>query len=215
VPDCCAPGDFDLIFNARQAESDARAYKKNGLDDEARRIADAVQSRVSGGATILEVGGGIGAIPLELLRGGASHATNVELSPGYEPAASTLIADAGLTGRVDRRIADFVADAAGIPGADAVILQRVVCCYPDADALVSAAARHADRVLVLTFPIDRWWAFAVRACINVWPRIRRSKFRFFVHRTADVVAAAERQGLRLVDRRAGLIWQMLVLARPT
>ena len=54
--------------------------------------------------------------------------------------------------------ADFVAEARHIPPADAVILQRVICCYPHATALVEAAAEHARRVLVLTFPIDRWWA---------------------------------------------------------
>ena len=34
---------------------------------------------------------------------------------------------------------------------------RVVCCYPDYDALVGAAAERTERTLVLTFPRDAWW----------------------------------------------------------
>ena len=210
---CCAPGDLDDIFSPSQAASDARAYRRSGLDGEARRIAEAVRRVAGEGYTMLEIGGGIGAIQLALLREGATSATNVELSRSYEALARELIAEAGLDGRVDRRVADFVADASSIAPADAVILQRVVCCYPNAVGLVEAAARHARRVLVLTFPIDRWWIRLLLPLGNAWLRVRRSKFRSFVHATRTVVDAAEQQGLRLDIRRRGFLWQMLVFTR--
>ena len=94
-----------------------------------------------------------------------------------------------------------------------MILQRVVCCYPDVDALVAAAAEHARDVLVVTLPVERWWMRAARAAINLWPRISGSRFRFFVHRTRSVIGAAERRGLRLARRRVGPLWQMLVFTR--
>jgi len=210
---CCAPGDLDDIFSPSQAASDARAYRRNGLDGEARRIAGAIRRLGGDGYTMLEIGGGIGAIQLALLGERATSATNVELSRSYEPVARELIAEAGLEGRVDRRVADFVADAASIGPADAVILQRVVCCYPSAVTLVEAAARHARRVLVLTFPVDRWWIRRLLPLENLWLRIRRSKFRSFVHATSAIVDAAQRQGLRLDERRRGFFWQMLVFTR--
>ena len=210
---CCDPGDLDDLFTPAQAESDARSYRANGLDAEARAIVEAIRGLGVTGLTVLEVGGGIGAIQLELLRSGASHTTNVELSRSYESSASELIAAAGLAGRIDRRVGDFVAQADAIPPADAVILQRVVCCYPDAEALVGAAARHARRALVLTFPIDRWWGRTLVVLFNAWPRLRGWKFRFYLHRTSIVIATAEVEGLRLAERRRGLFWQRLVLTR--
>ena len=210
---CCAPGDLDDLFTPAQAAADARSYRKKGLNAEARAIADAIRSIGVSDLTVLEVGGGIGAIQLELLRSGASHATNVELSRSYEAVSSELIAAAGYEGRVDRRIADFVTDADAIPAADAVILQRVVCCYPDVNALVAAAARHARRALVLTFPVDRWWGRGAVALVNAWPRLRGWRFRFYLHRTSTVIAAAEAEGMRLVERRKGMFWQMLILTR--
>ena len=211
---CCSPGDLDDVFSPDQARSDARAYRRDGLDDEAARIADAVRRSVDPGYTLLEIGGGVGAIQLELLKSGASSAVNVELSRSYEPVARELIAETGVDGRVDRRVGDFLAEPGAIDAADAVILQRVICCYPDATALVEAAAEHARRVMVLTFPVDRWWARAILV-ENLWMRLRRSRFRSFIHRTDTVVAAASRRGLSLAERHRGFIWQMLVLRRTS
>jgi spermidine synthase len=43
------------------------------------------------GMAVLEVGGGVGATLIELVRAGAERAVNVELSPAYEPLAAELV----------------------------------------------------------------------------------------------------------------------------
>jgi hypothetical protein len=58
-----------------------------------------------------------------------------------------------------------------------------------------------------------WFVRAAIALANVWPRMRAWKFRAYVHPTREVVDAAVRRGMRLAERRTGLIWQMLVLTR--
>jgi len=126
VPPCCRPGDFDDVFDEARAADDARTYGRRGLDREARAIVRTLREGGVTGWSVLEVGGGVGAIQLELLRAGAARATNVELSPGYENAARELLARRGLEGRVDRRIGDFVAEAPTLGTADAVVLHRVV-----------------------------------------------------------------------------------------
>ncbi|TMB63001.1 MAG: class I SAM-dependent methyltransferase [Chloroflexi bacterium] len=176
-------------------------------------MADAVRHRTKEGFTVLEIGGGIGALQIELLRDGASSATNVELSRSYEDVARELLVEAGVAERVERRVGDVLADPSSVAPADAVILQRVVCCYPHAEGLVRLAAQRARRVLVLTFPVDRWWTRAAIGLANVWPRLRGWKFRAYVHPTHVVVTAAAGEGLALAERRVGLVWQMLVLAR--
>jgi magnesium-protoporphyrin O-methyltransferase len=60
------------------------------------------ESRVLG-ATVLEIGGGVGQIQLELLGRGAAAAINLELSPAYDTEAARLLAEAGLADRVQRR----------------------------------------------------------------------------------------------------------------
>jgi hypothetical protein len=83
------------------------------------------------GATVLEVGGGVGALQLELLRRGASRATNVELVDYYDADAFDLAREAGLADRVLRRRLDLAADPDTVDPHDIVVLHRVVCCYPD------------------------------------------------------------------------------------
>ena len=78
-------------------------------------------------------------------------------------------------------------------------MNRVVCCYPDADALVSAAADHARRFLVMTLPVDRWWIRWGIAAGNFWCAVRGNTFRGYVHATRAVLATASAAAC---DRRA-------------
>jgi 2-polyprenyl-3-methyl-5-hydroxy-6-metoxy-1,4-benzoquinol methylase len=213
VSSCCRPDEYDKVFDEKHARSKAREYARKGLDGDARRIVDFVRGRMSPGYTVLEIGGGIGAIHLELLRDGAARVLNVELATQYETVASELVRERAVSDRVERRLGDFVREASSIPAADVVVMNRVVCCYPDADALVGAAAEHARRYLVMTFPVDRWWIRWGIAAGNAWCALRGNSFRGYVHATRVVLAAAQRHGLRLVEQRRGLIWQLIALER--
>ena len=210
---CCRPGDYDKLFDEKNARAKAREYARKGLNDDALRIVDFVRGRLSPGYSVLEVGGGVGAIQLELLRDGAAKAINIELATQYEIVAAELIRERGLGERVERRLGDFVREGGTIAGADVVVMQRVVCCYPDADALVGAGADHARRLLLLTFPVERWWIRVGLAAENALFRLRGSTFRSFVHSTAAVLAVAQRHGMRVADHHRGLIWQVVAFER--
>ena len=210
---CCKPDDYDKIFDEKKARSKASDYARKGLSGHAPRIAQFVRAKNPPGYTLLEIGGGIGDLQLELLKAGAARVTNVELATQYESVASGLIRDRGLEGRVQRRLGDFVREADTIPGADVVVMNRVVCCYPDADALVGAAADHARRFLVMTFPVDRWWTRLGLALGNICFAIRSDGFRAYVHSTSAVLATAQRHGLRPVEHSRGFIWQLIALER--
>jgi predicted lipoprotein with Yx(FWY)xxD motif len=133
-------------------EEEAARYRKRGLDKTARAIVEMLEQSGVAGATVLEIGGGAGEIQLELLRRGAASVINLELSPAYEPEAAALIAEAGFTGRVQRRLVDIATDPAAVPSCDITVLHRVVCCYPDYAKLLGAAADHARRHLVFSHP---------------------------------------------------------------
>lgn len=92
----------DEFFSERVARRDAARYSRTGIDANARRVVDFVRGPGIEGRTVLEVGGGVGSIQLELLQAGAARAENVELSPAYEPYANELLEAAGLEGRVER-----------------------------------------------------------------------------------------------------------------
>ncbi|HET7571666.1 MAG TPA: hypothetical protein VFJ77_03245 [Gaiellaceae bacterium] len=212
-PCCTPPKEYRRFFNRRVAGNDARRYRARGLPRTARELAGLAGDVHD--ATVLDVGGGIGALGLELLERGAARATTVELSAGYEEAAAELLAEHPLAGRAERRVGDFVAESGLVEPHDVVLLHRVVCCYPDADALVGAAAGHARRRLLLTYPRERALCRIALRAVNLWLRLRSCGFRTYVHPVSAIAAAAEREGLRLDGRTsAGLFWENAAFSRP-
>ncbi len=127
-------------------------YRRRGLDANGRRIVGFVARRGVEGATVLDVGGGNGALGLELLKAGAERAITVELSSSYDTTATELAREAGFEDRIERRIIDFAEAAEELPEGDVVVMHRVVCCYPEGESLVAAAAGRARRILAFSLP---------------------------------------------------------------
>jgi len=210
---CCDRGGYDAVFDAKTARANARRYRRKGLDATARRMVDYLRGRGLAGRTLLEVGGGVGALQLELLRAGADRAVNAELSAGYEDAARELLDEAGLASRVERRLLDFAREAHTLAPADVVVMHRVVCCYPDMDALVAAAAQQTRRLLALSFPRDAWYLRLGIRAHNLWQRLRRRSFRAYLHPPDAILASAHTHGLDPVFGYRGRVWHAVVLER--
>jgi hypothetical protein len=165
------------------------------------------------GATVLEVGGGVGEIQIELLKRGAARSVNLELSPAYEREAERLLGEAGVAGRVERRLHDIAVDPDAVAPADVVVLHRVVCCYPDYERLLGAAAAHARRLLVFSYPRCNAVSRLFIVAQNVWFRIRRKEFRTFAHPPSAMLAVLGDRGLHATFAHSGLVWHVTGLAR--
>jgi magnesium-protoporphyrin O-methyltransferase len=162
---------------------------------------------------VLEIGGGVGEISLELLRRGATSATVVELSPAYEQQAAALVAEAGLSGRVRRRLADIAADPTAVVPADVVVLHRVVCCYPDHPKLLAAAADRTRVRLAFSFPPRTVVSRAVVATQNGLLRAGGREFRTFAHPPEAMLDVLDGRGLTPVLAHRGAIWQVATATR--
>lgn len=210
---CCPPKGYTRLFSKRAARRDAKRYRRNGLDGTAQEMVGFLTERGIEGASVLEIGGGVGAIQLELLRVGATEATNLELSPEYEETARELLRERAVEARVERRLGDVVADPDLAGPADAVVMHRVVCCYPDYDALVGAASERARRYLVMSFPRPRLLIRLGMGAVNFGARLLRWEYRTWVHPPPALVVSAERRGLTLASESQGRIWQVAALER--
>jgi len=213
VSECCSPKGYRWVFSERSARAEAKRYRRKGLDSTSRRIVDFLVAQGVEDRTVLEVGGGIGAIQIELLKAGASRATSVELTPTYEEEARGLLEEAGLADRVDRKLMDFAQDAGQVAPADVVIMNRVICCYPDMPRLAGAAAGHARQVLVMSYPRYTWWTRIGLGTSNVMLRLLRREFHIFVHRPDRIIATSRAQGLEPVLDQSGVLWTVAGLRR--
>ena len=210
---CCPSRDYQRFFNQRFARRLATRYRKRGLDPTAQTMVQFLRQLGLEGASVLEIGGGVGEIEIELLQAGAARAQNLELSPAYEQQARTLAAQAGVQGRFDWRLHDLAEHPGAVAPADLVVLHRVVCCYPDYARLPAAAADHARRALVFSYPRRNAVSRAFLGVFNLVMRLTRSRFRSFAHPPGAMLTVLEDHGLRRTFQRHSLIWQVAGLER--
>jgi hypothetical protein len=213
VAGCCNARGCDRLFNEKFARRMAKRYRKRGLDKTARRMVAFLESRGVEGATVLEVGGGVGEIQIELLERGAARAVNLELSSGYDEEAERLLQEHGLADRAERRLHDIAAEPESVGAADVVVLHRVVCCYPDYERLLGAVAEHARRAVVFSYPPRNILSRAWVAGANLGLRMMRREYRTFAHPPRAMLAVLERRGLRKTFAGHTLVWRVAGLER--
>ena len=211
---CCNPRGCEDFFGRRFAKRVAARYRKRGLDKTASRIVAFLEREGVERASVLEIGGGVGEIQLELLKRGAASSVNLELSPAYDAEARALLREAGLDERsVERRLHDIAEAPEGVEEADIVVLNRVVCCYPDYERLLGAAASRARRALVFSHPPRNVVSRAFVAMQNVGLKLTRKQFRTFAHPPAAMLDVCRAHGLQPTYAHAGAVWQVEGLSR--
>ena len=170
----------------------------------------------SAGSSVLDIGGGIGLIDRELLRAGAGHAVLVDGSAAYLDVARQEARRENVLDRIEFVEGDFVARATAIDPADIVTLDRVICCYPDADALVGLSSMRARTAYGLVLPRDRPLVRLAIRLLNVGFRLRRKAYRAYAHPNARIDELAAATGLHPASERGTFFWRVVVYdRRPT
>ena len=175
-------------YDAKLAAADLARYRKNGPRPWARTLIEAIKAEGVEGATLLDIGGGIGVIQHELLDSGAARSTSVEASSAYLSAARSESDRRGFADRVTYRHGDFVDLARSIQPADVVTLERVLNVYPDWERLASLSAERAQRLYGIVIPRNTRFVRLVIAGINLAQRLRRKQ----VHAAIVPIEALER-----------------------
>jgi magnesium-protoporphyrin O-methyltransferase len=197
-------------FGEREARAQLRRYRRRGPPGTTLELIEVLVGMGVEGSTVLDIGGGVGAVQHGLLAAGASRARSVDASRAYHEIALQEAARRGLTARIESSHGDFVALAESIPPAEVVTLDRVICCYHDMRALVTASAARTRRLYGMVYPRDVWWLRPAVGLGNLILRLQRSSFRIFLHPTRQVEALLAAQGLRPAFRRFHGMWQVAV-----
>lgn len=199
-------------FDRRTAENDLRRYRRAGPGRSTRVLLEGLLALKVEGQTLLDIGGGVGAIQHALLEAGAASATSVDASSAYLAAADEEASRRGLADRIRAIHGDFVALAPTIAPADIVTLDRVICCYHDMHGLIEASARRAQRGMGIVYPRPAWWLRPAFAAGNLWLRLRRSPFRVFLHAESEIESAIRRHGLEPKLKRNVGVWRVSIFA---
>jgi SAM-dependent methyltransferase len=217
-PECACPVDSRIArhFDAKVAERLARGQDPV-LVPVSECLRDALLSVGPAGRTLLELGCGRGGLLLALTQAGAASATGVDLSAASIDAALDRFEQAQLSDRV--RLS--VGDAARVPleSQDWVILDRVMCCYPDIERLLANTLPAAKRLYAFTVPSSRGWRGVIarveERLENVWNSLRGKPCPGYVHDLDLIERRLASAGFQLRHRDHQRLWHVAIYERST
>lgn len=207
--DCCR--GYENLFDASYAQKDLDDYRKHGPAKPTRILIEAIISQADvHGVTLLDIGGGVGAIQHELLKKGAQSAVDVDASSSLIAAAKSEAERHGHADRVTYQHGDFVELAGGVEPADIVTLDRVICCYPDMPKLVGLSADRARKWYGLVFPRDTWWMKLGAWVMELFDKLQRDPVPFRIHSSDAVDEQLRRRGFERRFYRRTFLWQIVL-----
>ena len=210
---CCQCQGIEDLFNEKTVSKELAHYQVKGPDKTTRMMLAALKAEGVQGATLLDIGGGVGGIQHELIEAGVQTATDVDASQAYLQAARKEAHRRGIADKIQFLHGNFVNLAEQILPADIVTLDRVICCYPDMEKMVDLSAARANKLYGLVYPRDTWWVKIGMGILNTFFRLKKSPFRTFTHSSQRVEALVSRHGLKRKFYRRTLVWQVVVYAR--
>ncbi len=191
--DCCAP--------RREASKRPGVKLARLLEKELR--AAGVQGR-----SVLEVGCGRGELSIELLAAGASRVTGMDLSPDNIEVARRISLEDGLSDRVAFLVGN--AAEADLTAHDVMVHHRVICCYPDPHGFLRNTIAAGRIVQAFSMPRSAgFMGIVVRVTLffeNLVHRLKKRRFRAYVHDERVVDAALRAAGFHLHGRSNRLGW---------
>ena len=211
---CCGFGSSaDEHFNTAKVAKELSKYRRKGPGPTTRRLRDGVVFAGLQQGTVLDIGGGLGILSLELLDAGFSQATVVDASSAYLAAASGEATRRGHATSTEFVHGDFVVMASRLTRASVVALDRVVCCYPSYEPLLKQALERATTGFAMSYPRDRWFVRTGIWLENAMRRRKGNPFRTFVHPPAEMMRIIREAGFTLASRNRTPAWSADVFVK--
>ena len=211
--ECC----FD-----QYAEGWARKVRRRGIAARVSRpLIEAVETRGVRGRTVLDLGCGVGDVVLDLVDRGAERGRGYDLSPRSIETARALAVERGQADRASFEVGD--ASRVDLPPSDVVVLNRVICCYPDVETLLERSLGAATSVYAFSVPRSKGIVGALARLQvrmdNWWSRRRPDRygsFQAFVHDVDAIDARVRSAGFaRVHAEHRWFAWLLAVYERPT
>lgn len=204
---CCTPGEDTGRLFSLFAKWYRIKFRLFGFEQSQKQLLSGIQQTSIQGASLLDIGCGTGHLHRALLKAGAGSLIGIELATGMTDQAVALSAKAGMAGITDYRTGDFTALAPDLGQSDISILDKVVCCYPDAEGLLSHALDCTRCVIALTYPRNRRLTRTGLAVANFILGFTATTFRPWIHDPQAIAGWITERGFHLDSRQLTIAWQ--------
>ncbi len=206
---CCGA---DKLFDLKTAKKELKSFRKKGASKVTKRLIEAVADDVEG-KSLLDIGGGIGAIQWHFHSKGASKTRDVDASSGYLKIAKEYATEKGWEEQSEFVQADFNDVSEPSDTFDFVTLDKVICCYPDFAKLLGNATQSSNHRIGLSLPMSGRIAQLVSKLGSIYMYLKKNPFRSYAHDEEDVHAFILDQGFQRVSSSMSFPWRVWVYER--
>jgi Methyltransferase domain len=202
---------IEKFFDQKTAEKNLKRYLKRGARKPTQMLIDAIKEHHPVGS-LLDIGGGIGAIQLALLQESIEKVTNVDASNGYMEVAKGEAEKRGVFSQIQYEFGDFVDVAEQLEKHTVVTLDKVICCYPDMVDLVRLSSDKSEKYYGLVYPKYNLFTKMFRAFGNTVISLFNKDFRSYLHSNVDVRSIVDKDFKEVYYRTSG-VWQIVLFER--
>jgi len=183
-------------------------YKTNGLTTSSQVLLDFISKEGILGKTVLEIGCGTGFFALETIRSGATSSLGVDLSSAAIHEANEFAKECGLQDRARFEVSN--AASTRQPASDVAVMEKVLCCYPDADALLKTASDSSRELLGFVVPRNEGLMKPAMkigtALINLVEKLRKTGFRLYLHPLRSIDQLLSERGFQQASKAKSRFW---------
>ena len=211
---CCPHSNSANRFFSRFAGQYRKRFESKGFEPSQKHLLEGLTKAGFEAANILEIGSGVGHLHQTMLERGAASAVGIDLASKMIEEARHWATERQLQDKVRYVEGDFMDIADDFSKADVTVLDKVVCCYPDAKGLVNASLAKTNRVYALTYPRDRWFVRLMMGSMALFMKIIRSDFRPYVHSPLMIENWISESGFVKDYQNTNMVWLTQVYVRP-
>ena len=212
MKNCCNP-IYQDTFDDKYAQDQLKNYLRKGVKKSSKPMVQAIKALPVDGKSLLDIGGGIGVMGYELFPRGLAQATLVDMSSAFIRVFKEESVKRSLTDKTAVFEGDFLQYHDQIMKVDLVTLDKVICCYDNYQELVQHSVSKARSWYVYSIPRNVWWVNLVHGLEEWYKRLRKNKFRTYIHSEEAIQKIVEAAGFTKIDQRFQREWVINVFEK--
>ncbi len=206
---CCGA---DQLFDSKTAKKQYKKYLKKGPSKITKKLIGQLEKNNTG-VSLLDVGGGIGAIQWWFLNQGGKQTFGVDASTGYTDLAQGHAKKNNLNEITHFIIGDFTTKAKELPKVDHVTLDKVICCYPDYESIINQACTKTLNTVSLSYPMDGSIANIFRSMGVLFMKLTGNPFKPYIHNVSSVRKLFIENGFKVKEKELSFPWHIETYAK--
>ena len=202
---CCGA---DLFFNKKTADKKYSQYLKNGPSRVTAKMIQQLNNQSVAGKSLIDVGGGIGALQWWFLQKGGGMTTDIDASSGYLKQAQNHAIDNNWQDKTQFIMGDCTAVYDQLESPDYITLDKVVCCYPNYQEILAATCEKSLSYISLSYPMDGIISQIIRRFGDLFFMLSNNPYRPYVHPVKDIRAVFATNGYQRISYELAFPWHV-------